>query len=432
MNVQKHGYEKAPHEPRRGALTARMLPPRLAGACLEFQAGAVCILGVRRGFLRVRQRPTLVRRTVTLRTVALRPAAGQDRGVEAKGGLRCADSQEVSPSARWSRWRRPARLQAADPVADFYSGRSVQLVIGYAPGGGYDIYARALARHMARHIPGNPSIVVQNMPGAGSIKAANYLYNIAPKDGSAFGGFSRGAFLDPLLGRGEGVQYVAAKYGWLGSISNEVGVCAFRSDSGVATWRDMQTKSYVIGSTGAGADSDVFPAVLRKMFGLPLKVVTGYHSAADVVLAITRKEVDGRCGWSWSSMMAWNKDMFQSKAINVAVQLSTAEARRAARHAHDPGAARASADQQSALKLILSRQVMARPYVAPPGIPPERLAALRAAFDATMKDPVFLAEAQHQDLEVRPVSGTEAAALINEIYASPPGVVKLAIEAMKE
>ena len=141
---------------------------------------------------------------------------------------------------------------AADPVADFYSGKTVQLAIGYAPGGGYDIYARTLARHMGRHIPGNPAIVVQNMPGAGSIKAANFLYNIAPKDGTAFGGFSRGAFLDPLLGRSEGVQYVPSKYGWLGSISNEVGVCAFRAESGIATWRDMQAKPYVIGSTGAG------------------------------------------------------------------------------------------------------------------------------------------------------------------------------------
>jgi tripartite-type tricarboxylate transporter receptor subunit TctC len=320
---------------------------------------------------------------------------------------------------------------AADPVTDFYTGRTVQLVIGYAPGGGYDIYARALARYMARHIPGNPSIVVQNMPGAGSIKAANYLYNIAPKDGSAFGGFSRGAFLDPLLGRGEGVQYVAAKYGWLGSISNEVGVCAFRADSGIATWQDMRTKPYVIGSTGAGADSDVFPTVLHKMFGLPMKVVTGYHSAADVVLAITRKEVDGRCGWSWSSLMAWNKDMYQSKAINVALQLAS---QKLAELPDTPSIVEVArdADQQAALKLILSRQMIARPYVAPPGIPPERLNALRQAFDATMKDPEFLAEAQRQDLEVRPLSGTEAAALINEIYASPPAVVKLAIEVMKE
>ncbi len=319
----------------------------------------------------------------------------------------------------------------ADPIADFYSGKSVQLVIGYAPGGGYDVYARALARHMARHIPGNPSIVVQNMPGAGSIKAANYLYNIAPKDGTAFGGFSRGAFLDPLLGRGDGVQYVAAKYGWLGSISNEVGVCAFRSDSGIATWQDMQTKSYVIGSTGAGADSDVFPTVLRKMFALPMKVVTGYHSAADVVLAISRREVDGRCGWSWSSMMAWNKDLYQSKAVKVAIQLAS---QKLAELPDTPSILEVArdADQRAALKLILSRQMMARPYVAPPGIPPERLKALRAAFDATMTDPEFLTDTRRQDLEVRPLSGAEADALINEVYASPPEVVKLAIEAMKE
>jgi tripartite-type tricarboxylate transporter receptor subunit TctC len=321
--------------------------------------------------------------------------------------------------------------RAADPIADFYSGKNLQLAIGYAPGGGYDIYARALARHMARHIPGNPSITVQNMPGAGSIKAANYLYNIAPKDGTVFGGFSRGAFLDPLLGRGDGVQYVAAKYGWLGSISNEVGVCAFRTESGIATWRDMQTKSYVIGSTGAGADSDVFPIVLRKMFGLPMKVVTGYRSAADVVLAINRKEVDGRCGWSWSSMMAWNKDLYQSKAITVVLQLAS---QKLAELPDTPSIMEVArdADQQAALKLILSRQMMARPYVAPPGLPPERLKALRQAFDATMADPDFLADAQRQDLEVRPVSGREADALINEIYASPPAVVKLAIDVMKE
>ncbi len=293
---------------------------------------------------------------------------------------------------------------AADPVADFYSGKSVQLVIGYAPGGGYDIYARALARHIGSHIPGNPAIVVQNMPGAGSIKAANYLYNLAPKDGTAFGGFSRGAFLDPLLGRTDGVQYVAAKYNWLGSISNEVGVCAFRADSGVATWQDMQSKQYVIGSTGAGADSDVFPIVLRKMFHLPMKVVAGYHSAADVVLAITRKEVDGRCGWSWSSMMAWNKDMYQSKAIKVALQLSTEKLGELPDIPTLLEVAPAG-DQQAALKLIISRQMMARPYVMPPGVPPERVKAMRAAFDATMKDPEFLADAQRQDLEVRPLSG---------------------------
>src|SRR3954462_14734884 len=162
-------------------------------------------------------------------------------------------------------------LARADAISDLYAGKTVNLVIGYAPGGGYDLYARTLARHMARRIPGNPSIVVQNMPGAGSIKAANYLYAIAPKDGLVFGGFSRGAFLDPLLGRSEGTQFDAPKFGWLGSISNEVGVCAFRTAVGIKSWSDMRTKPTMIGSIGAGAYSDVFPTVLRKMFKLPMK-----------------------------------------------------------------------------------------------------------------------------------------------------------------
>jgi len=193
----------------------------------------------------------------------------------------------------------------------------------------------------------------------------------------------------------------------------------------------MQSKPYVIGSTGAGADSDVFPTVLRRMFHLPMKVVTGYHSAADVVLAITRKEVDGRCGWSWSSMMAWNKDMYQSKAINVALQLAT---ERLAELPDTPTILEVAGEGEprAALRLIISRQMMARPYVAPPGIPPERLKALRAAFDATMQDPEFLKDAQRQDLEVRPLSGAQADALIAEIYASPPAVVKLAVDVMKE
>jgi len=322
-------------------------------------------------------------------------------------------------------------LARADAVADFYTGKSINLVIGYAPGGGYDLYARTLGRHIGRHIPGNPSIVVQNMPGAGSLKAASYLYGIAPKDGTTFGGFSRGAPIDPLFGRAEGAQYEAPKFNWLGSISNEVGVCAFRSAAGIKTWADMQNKSYIIGATGAGADSDVFPTVLRKMFKLPMKTVAGYPSAAEVVIAIKRGEVDGRCGWSWSSLVSYNRDMYEAKQIDVVVQLALEKLDELSHvpliteMTNDP-------DQLTALKLIVSRQVMARPYVAPPGVPADRLQALRAAFDATMKDPAFLAEAKKQELEVRPVSGAEAEVLIKQIYATPPEIVKLAIDYMKE
>ena len=321
----------------------------------------------------------------------------------------------------------PAR---SDDVSDFYAGRVVQLIIGYATGGGYDDYARMLGRHIARHIPGNPTVVVQNMPGAGSLRAANYLYNIAPKDGTVFGGFARGIFLDPLLGHTDAMRYTAAKFGWLGSISTDVGVCAFRSDSGIASWADMQTKRYKIGATGVGADSDVFPNLLRKMFNLPMQLVPGYQSAAETVLAILRKEVDGRCGWSWSTLSSRNRDLLLSKQITVVLQLTD---RKLAELAEVPSVldVAESADQQAILKLVIARQTMARPFVAPPGIPPERLTALRHAFEATMNDPEFLADAKRQNLDVRPVTGAEADELIKQVYATSPDIVKLAAEFMK-
>jgi tripartite-type tricarboxylate transporter receptor subunit TctC len=322
----------------------------------------------------------------------------------------------------------PAR---SDPVADFYAGRTVQLVIGYATGGGYDDYARMLGRHIGRHIPGNPTVVVQNMPGAGSIKSANYLYSIAPKDGTVFGGFARGIFIDPLLGRSESARYEAAKFGWLGSVSSDIGVCAFRTDAAINSWADMQTKRYKIGATGAGADSDVFANLLRRMFNLPMQLVLGYHSAAETVLAIERKEVDGRCGWSWSTLASRNRDMLTSGRIKVVLQLTD---RKLDELGDVPSAldVATTEDQRAILKLMFARETMARPYVTPPGIPVERLAALRRAFDETMTDPQFLADARRQNLDVRPVAGTEADALIKEVYATAPDVLKRAAEYMKE
>ena len=323
---------------------------------------------------------------------------------------------------------KPAR---SDDVSDFYAGRTIQLIIGYAPGGGYDDYARMLGRHIARHIPGNPTVVVQNMPGAGSLRAANYLYNIAPKDGTVFGGFARGIFLDPLLGRTDAMRYTAAKFGWLGSISTDVGVCAFRSDADITSWADMQTKHYKIGATGVGADSDVFPNLLRKMFKLPMQLVSEYQSAAETVLAIQRKEVDGRCGWSWSTLSSRNRDLLLSKQIKVVLQLTDRKLQELAEVPSVLDVA-GSPDQQAILKLIIARQTMARPYVAPPGIPPERLTALRNAFETTMNDPEFLADAKRQNLDVRPLTGAEADALIKQVYTTSPDIVKLAAEFMKE
>jgi tripartite-type tricarboxylate transporter receptor subunit TctC len=304
-------------------------------------------------------------------------------------------------------------------------------VIGYATGGGYDDYARILGRHIGHHIPGNPTVVVQNMPGAGSIRAANYLYGIAPRDGSVFGGFARGIFLDPLLGRSEAIRYDAAKFGWLGSISSDAGVCAFHSDAGVNSWADMQTKRYKIGGTGAGADSDVFANLLRKMFKLPMQLVLGYHSAAETVLAIQRKEVDGRCGWSWSTLASRNKELLTSNQIKVVLQLTDKKLDELGDVPTVLDVAKEPA-QQAVLRLIIARQTMARPYVTPPGLPPDRLDALRKAFDDTMKDPQFLADAKRLDIDIRPTTGREADALIAQVYATPSEIVNVAREFMKE
>src|SRR6266849_2252572 len=209
----------------------------------------------------------------------------------------------------------------ADTVADFYKGNQINLIVGYGPGGGYDTYARLLARHFGRFVPGNPNVIVQNMPGAGSLRAANYLYNVAPKDGTTIGTFAPGVAVEPLLGRTEGVAFDASKFTWLGSISQEVSVCAFTKSAGIRTWRDMQTKKYVLGASGAGAESDVFPNVVRKLFNLPLRIVSGYPGGSEIILAMERREVDGRCGWSWTSLMSRSKALLDRNQIDVTLQI---------------------------------------------------------------------------------------------------------------
>jgi tripartite-type tricarboxylate transporter receptor subunit TctC len=328
-----------------------------------------------------------------------------------------------------------ATLVAARPAsaadADFYSGKSLQLLIGFSSGGGYDIYARTLARHMARHIPGHPRITPQNMPGAGSLKAINYLYNVAPKDGTVIGAFAPGTVLEPLLGRSEGAQFDAPSFTWLGSISREVSVCAFIRSAGIRTWEDMRSKRYVIGASGAGAESDVFPNVLRKLFGLPLRIVTGYPGGTEMILAMERREVDGRCGWSWTSLLSRSRALLDGKQIDIPLQIGLEKDKALA----DVPLIMDLTDeplQKAALKLIVSRQSIARPFAAPPGVSADRARLLRDAFSATLADPAFRADAANLNLDVEPVGGAEIETLLKELYASPPAVVKLASELVRE
>jgi tripartite-type tricarboxylate transporter receptor subunit TctC len=325
-----------------------------------------------------------------------------------------------------------AAVQAA-AADDFYAGKTVQMLIGFSSGGGYDLYARTLARYLGRHIPGHPQVVPQNMPGAGSLKLANYLYNVAPKDGTVIGHFAPGVTVEPLFGHAEGAQFDASKFGWIGSVSQEVSVCAYMAGSGIATLADMKQKPSVIGASGGGAESDVFATMLRNLFHMPIRIVTGYPGGAEINLAMRRREVDGRCGWSWPSLLSTSKAMLTGKEIDVTVQIALAKS-------DDPYLAgvplvtelTADPAESAALKLIVSRQSIARPFAAPPGLPPQRLAMLRNAFDAAMKDPDFLAEARAAALDVQPVSGVAVEALIKEVYASSPEAIKLATAALHD
>lgn len=322
-----------------------------------------------------------------------------------------------------------AAADAATP-ADFYKGRTVQLLVGFSPGGGYDLYARVLARHMGRHIPGNPNVVPQNMPGAGSLKAANYLYTVAPKDGTVFGIFDRGLPMERLLGRSQGVSFDATKFSWIGSVTDEPAVCAFSRRSGIRNWQDMRAKPFKVGGAGITADDEIYPTVLGNMFGIPVRVVSGFPGRAETVLSVLRGEIDGLCGWSWSSLMSRDKHLLDSGEIVIALQLGVEKT------LDLPGVPllgdlTTDVKQKAALRLIFSRLTIARPFAGPPGLPPERVKMLRDAFDATMRDPAYLAEMRRLMLEVRPQAGAKVEQVVREVYAAPADIVKRAADAIR-
>jgi tripartite-type tricarboxylate transporter receptor subunit TctC len=310
----------------------------------------------------------------------------------------------------------------AQSAADFYRGKAVNLIVGYSPGGGYDTYTRILARHLGKHIPGNPTVVVQNMPGAGSLKLANYLYNIAPKDGTTIGIFSRGMAMEPLIG-GANTQFDSTKFTWLASGTNETSVFVAWHTSPVKTWNDLMTKTFTVGGEGSGSDPDIYALLLKNAFGAKLKLITGYPGTAEIAIALERGEVDTRASWSWTSLKTLKPDWLAQKKVNLPVQLSLTKG---SDLPDVPLISEFAANdrQRQMLKLILSRQEMARPYAAPPDLPDDRKAALRKAFDNAWSDPELLAEMAARGQEVNPVSGAALDRLIAELYATPKDVVE--------
>ncbi len=326
----------------------------------------------------------------------------------------------------------PARAQS---VADFYRGKTIDLDIGYSVGGGYDLYARLIARRLGGHIPGNPTIVPKNMEGAGSLRLANYLYAAAPNDGTVIGATSRGAAFDPLLGE-TGARFDASKFSWIGSANNEVSVCVALASSGITKFDDLYEKPLTIGSTGAADDTYQFPALVNAVLGTKFKIVTGYPGGNDVTLALERGEVQGRCGWSWSTVKTTRFNWVRDKRIIILVQMALSK------HPDLPDVplimdlAKAKSpaettEQRQIFKMIFARQTMGRPYLAPPGVPDDRLAALRKGFMDTMTDKDFLADAEANKFEINPVSGEELQTLVQEVYQTPREVVKKAAAAVR-
>jgi hypothetical protein len=305
----------------------------------------------------------------------------------------------------------PARAQS---VEEFYRGKTITIQVGFTAGGGYDLYARVLGRHMGRHIPGNPQIVVQNMPGAGSLKATQYVFGVAPKDGTVLATVSRGMATDPLL---NDAKFDATKLTWIGSVTSETSICATWKTSATKSWDDMFTREF----------TDTFALILRNVFGAKVKLVTGYPGGNEINLAMERGEVDGRCGWSWSSLKSQKQWLPQ---INLLAQFAVEKnAEVAAPWMIDRAA---NEEQRQVLRLLTAGQFLGRPFFGTPDVPSERVAALRAAFDATMKDAQFLAETTKLDLEVTPVTGKAIDAFLAELYRTPKDVVRKATAAIQK
>ncbi|MEW6454266.1 MAG: hypothetical protein AB1490_26740 [Pseudomonadota bacterium] len=318
---------------------------------------------------------------------------------------------------------------SAQSAADFYKSKNIDLYIGYSVGGAYDLYARMLARHMSKHIPGNPLVVPKNMEGAGSLRLANWLYNVGPKDGSAFGIIGRGTGFDPLLGN-KAAQFDGTKFTWIGSANNEVSVCVAWNTSGVTKFEDLLTKELIVGGTSTSADTDQFPRITNGVLGTKMKVVTGYPGGNEVGLAMERGEVKGRCGWSWSSVKSTHAKSLEEKKFTILVQLALEKHPELQDVPLIIDLAKTD-EQRQILRLIFARQAMGRPFVAPPNIPQDRADALRNAFMATMQDKDFLADAEKVQMEINPVPGEKVQALVKDIYSTPPEVTKKAISFLR-
>jgi tripartite-type tricarboxylate transporter receptor subunit TctC len=309
----------------------------------------------------------------------------------------------------------------AQDAAEFYRGRTVSLVVGFNPGGGADTYARLVARHLGKHIAGNPTVVVRNMQGAGSVVAANHIYNVSPKDGTELGLFAGNITIDPLMG-GTQHKYDARKFGWVGAPSSDSNVCLSSLSSSFKTIDDVIRREMITGTSGTSTYD--FPVVMNNVIGTKFKLVKGYGGSAALRLAMERGEIEGFCGVGYNSMRT--AGLAAGKA-NILVQVGLAK------NPHMPNVpfifdyAKSDEDRQI-FRLVFGWLDLERPIGAPPGVPEERLRALREGFDRAMKDPALLADAEKAQVGIEPMSGAAIAAFVDEAYRAPAEVGKRAAQ----
>ena len=309
---------------------------------------------------------------------------------------------------------------SAEPVEDFYRGKTVNVAIGYDVGGGFDLYARLLVRHMGMHIPGNPTLLPQNMPGAGSLKATNYLYSVAPRDGTAFGAIGRSIPLAPLLDTAN-AGFDALAFNWLGSASKDVLVAVSWHTSPVKTLEDATHTELIVGSDSAASETTQIPLLLNATLGTKFKIITGY-SIPQIALGMERGELAGQIGWSLDSMLTAHSDWVRDHKVNILLQTGFLPDGRLPGVPLAVDHARSDADK-ALLTMVFSMEEMARPYVAPPGLPAERVKALADAFMATVGDPDYRADAARSKLDIQAASAEEVTSIIRKAYAMPPAVI---------
>ena len=311
----------------------------------------------------------------------------------------------------------------------FYAGKRINIVVGSAAGSGYDAYARLLGRHIGRHIAGAPTITVQNMPGGGGLTAANYLYNVAPNDGTVIGSIQRGLLISPWV-MPEGVKYDVQKIAWIGSTNAETGVVAAWHTAPQKTIADLAATPLIVGGSGPQTDSETTPRAYAKILGLKFRIVSGYESTGPILLAMERGEVHGIGNSSWSNWTTSFAHYLKENKVNILMQSGLEP------NPELPGVPLAldlakTPQARAALELLLTPNKIGRPFAAPPRTPETRVAILRNAFDATMSDPAFLAEAKSQNMEISPTNGAFIEAMASKLKDLPSETTQLAREAIK-